>query len=156
MKTQAKFTIGAGVILITLGWLGWVGATESKAYYYTVSQLSSLKTSELHERMRVSGFVQKGSVRQLANETDFTIEQGGKLLPVKYIGSSPLPDTFKGGEQAMAQGRLMPDGHFVATQVQAKCASHYAASTTPERTPPPGSTISDSMPGSNAPVVAAH
>lgn len=155
MKSQAKFIIGAGVILITLGWLGWVGASESKAYYYTVSQLSSLKGSALQQRMRVSGFVKKGSIHELASETDFTIEQGGKLLPVRYTGSAPLPD-MKGGEQAMAQGRLLPDGQFVADQVQAKCASHYASSTTPLRAPQPGSTLSDSAPGSEAPVVSAH
>lgn len=155
MKTQAKFTIGAVVILITLGWLGWVGATESKAYYYTVSQLSSLKGSALHERMRVSGYVKKGSIHELANETDFTIEQNGKLLPIRYTGSAPLPD-MKGGEQAMAQGRLLPDGNFLADQVQAKCASHYAASTTPLRNTQPGSPVSDSAPVSEEPVVAAH
>jgi len=131
LKAQAKFYIGAAIILVTLGWLGWVGATESKAYYHTVSELSSLKGSALHQRMRVSGFVEKGSIHQLDGDVSFTIQENGKTLPVSYVGTDPLPDTFKGGAQAMVQGRLMPDGHFVAQQVQAKCASKYAASTTP-------------------------
>jgi cytochrome c-type biogenesis protein CcmE len=154
LKAQAKFIIGAGVILVTLGWLGWVGATESQTYYHTVSELSSLKGSELHQRMRISGYVQKGSIHRLSNETDFTLEQGGKLLTVSYVGSDPLPDTFKGGAQAMVQGRLGSGGRFVAQQVQAKCASHYAASTTPLRSIPsePGSTASDVQ----EPVTASH
>ena len=131
MKAQAKFYVGAAIILVTLGWLGWVGATESKAYYHTVPELFSLKGAARRQRMRVSGYVKKGSIHQDGQSIDFTIQEGGKALPVSYIGTSPLPDTFKGGEQAMVQGHLMPDGHFLARQVQAKCASKYAASTTP-------------------------
>lgn len=133
MKAQAKFIIGAAIIIVTLGWLGWVGATESKSYYHTVSELSSLHGYQLRQRMRVSGYVKQGSIREVNGQTDFTIQQGGKTLPVSYVGNNPLPDTFKGGAQAMVQGRLMPDGHFEAQQVQAKCASKYAPSTTPLR-----------------------
>ncbi len=119
MKAQAKFYIGAAIILVTLGWLGWVGATESKAYYHTVSELSSLRGSALHQRMRVSGYVKKGSIQHQDGEINFTIQEDGSALPGSYVGTDPLPDTFKGGAQAMVQGRLMPDGHFVAQQVQA-------------------------------------
>ena len=52
----------------------------------------------------------------------------GKDLSVSYIGNDPLPDTFKDGAQALVEGRLMPEGGFVAEQVQAKCASKYEAS----------------------------
>lgn len=131
MRSRAKFLVGAVVIIVTLGWLGWVGATESKAYYHTVSELSSLKGSELHQRMRVSGYVKQGSIHDLGNETDFTIQESGKTLPVSYVGTDPLPDTFEGGAQAVVQGKLLPDGHFQAEQVEAKCASKYAPSTTP-------------------------
>jgi cytochrome c-type biogenesis protein CcmE len=144
LKAQAKFIIGAAIILITLGWLGWVGATESKTYYHTVAELASLSPSQLQERMRVSGYVQQGSIREQSGATDFNIEEGGKTLAVSYVGTDPLPDTFKGGAQAMVQGRLGPDGHFVAQQVQAKCASKYAASTTPLR--PSGSMTDAQMP----------
>lgn len=123
--------IGAAVIIVTLVWLGWVGASESKSYYHTVSELSSLRGSQLRERMRVSGYVKQGSIHQVSGQTEFTIQQGGKILPVRYVGSAPLPDTFKGGAQAVVQGRLLPNGSFAAQQVQAKCASKYAPSTTP-------------------------
>ncbi|HVB33303.1 MAG TPA: cytochrome c maturation protein CcmE [Patescibacteria group bacterium] len=149
MKAQTKFIIGAAIILVTLVWLGWVGASESKTYYHTVSELSSLRASQLRQRMRVSGYVAKGSIRQINGQTDFTIQEGGKTLPVSYVGSAPLPDTFKGGAQAMVQGRLAPSGQFVAQQVQAKCASKYAASTTPLKSTPTGS-----MAGPQSPAAA--
>jgi cytochrome c-type biogenesis protein CcmE len=149
LKAQAKFTIGAAVIIVTLVWLGWVGATESKAYYHTVSELSVLRGSQLRQRMRVSGYVEQGSIRHLGNQTDFTLQENGKTLPVRYVGSDPLPDTFKGGAQAMVQGRLMTNGQFQAEQVQAKCASKYAASTTPMPTQQSGSMPGPQMPAAN-------
>src|SRR6185437_7095058 len=99
MSARTKFSVGAVIIVGALVWLGWVGASQSKTYYHTISELSALQGPALHQRMRVSS----------------------------YVGDSPLPDTFKGGAQALAEGKLMPDGRFVAEQVQAKCASKYQA-----------------------------
>jgi cytochrome c-type biogenesis protein CcmE len=127
LKARSKFIIGAVIIVATLAWLGWVGAAESKTYYHTISELSALKGPALHQRMRVSGWIQKGSIRRLTGRVDFVLEEDGRTLPVSYVGTDPLPDTFADGAQALAQGRLMPDGRFVAEQVQAKCASKYVA-----------------------------
>jgi cytochrome c-type biogenesis protein CcmE len=127
MSARTKFSIGAIVILGTLVWLGWVGASQSKTYYHTISELSALQGSALHQRMRVSGNVVDGSIVHREGRIDFALTEEGKTLPVSYVGDSPLPDTFKGGAQALAEGKLMPDGRFVADQVQAKCASKYQA-----------------------------
>jgi cytochrome c-type biogenesis protein CcmE len=48
-------------------------------------------------------------------------------LSVVYTGTDPLPDTFKDNAQALADGRLSPDGTFEASKIQAKCASKYEA-----------------------------
>jgi len=66
-------------------------------------------------------------------------------LPVSYVGGDPLPDTFKDGAQALVEGHLAPDGHFVAEQVQAKCASKYEATPGATSAPPsPGQTMNGS------------
>lgn len=127
MNARFKFSIGAIIILGTLVWLGWVGASQSKTYYHTISELSALQGSALHQRMRVSGNVIDGSIVHRPGRIDFVLTEEGKTLPVSYVGDSPLPDTFKGGAQALAEGILKPDGHFEADQVQAKCASKYQA-----------------------------
>ena len=49
-----------------------------------------------------------------------------QILRVAYEGRDPLPDTFRDGAQALADGRLGPDGVFHASEIQAKCASKYA------------------------------
>jgi cytochrome c-type biogenesis protein CcmE len=71
--------------------------------------------------------VAAGSIRHLPGRVDFVLEAEGKRLPVSYVGSEPLPDTFKDGAQCLVEGHAMPDGRFVASQVQAKCASKYQA-----------------------------
>ena len=48
-------------------------------------------------------------------------------MNVVYTGTEPLPDTFKDESQALADGRMGPDGVFQANKIQAKCASKYEA-----------------------------
>jgi cytochrome c-type biogenesis protein CcmE len=127
MKARGKFIIGSSVIVITLLALAYVGYTQSKTYYHTISELSMLHGSALHQRMRVSGDVMAGSIAHVDGQIKFVLEENGKQLPVSYVGTDPLPDTFKDGAQALVEGRLTPQGSFVAQQVQAKCASKYQA-----------------------------
>lgn len=127
MKTRAKFLVGSGIIVATLASLAYVGYTQSKTYYHTISELGSLRGASLHQRMRVSGYVQNGSISHLSGRVDFVLQEEGKELPVSYVGRDPLPDTFKDGAQALVEGNLRSDGRFQAEQVQAKCASKYEA-----------------------------
>ncbi len=127
LKQPTKFTIGAAIIIATIAWLGWVGIQQSKTYYHTIAELDGLQGSARRQRMRVSGDVVKGSIRRLPGRVDFVLEEQGRTLPVSYVGTDPLPDTFEGGAQALVEGREMPNGRFVAEEVQAKCASKYQA-----------------------------
>jgi len=127
MKARRKFLVGSAIIVVTLISLAYVGFTQSKTYYHTIAEVGTLQGSALHQRMRVSGSVRPGTIQHLPGHLDFVLEETGKSMPVSYIGSAPLPDTFKDGALALVEGRLMPDGHFEAEQVQAKCASKYEA-----------------------------
>jgi cytochrome c-type biogenesis protein CcmE len=142
MKARKRFVIGSGIIVATLLVLAYVGYTQSKTYYHTISELSALSAPAMHQRMRVSGNVRAGSIAHADGRVDFVLEEQGKGLPVSYTGRDPLPDTFKDGAQALVEGRLTPDGHFIAEQVQAKCASKYEAApgSTPGATTQPGRT----------------
>ncbi|HTX15877.1 MAG TPA: cytochrome c maturation protein CcmE [Candidatus Baltobacteraceae bacterium] len=127
MKARGKFIIGSVIIVLTLVVLAYAGYTQSKTYYHTISEVATLHGAALHQRMRVSGNVSAGSIEHVDGRIDFILEEQGKKMPVSYTGSDPLPDTFKDGAQALVEGRLMPNGHFMADQVQAKCASKYQA-----------------------------
>ena len=127
MKKQAKFGAGIGVIVAALAFLAWLGYGESKTYYHTIAELQTLTGSAKSQRMRIGGTVATGSIRRLSGRVDFVLEGEGRTLPVSYVGSDPLPDTFVDKSQALVEGRPGPDGRFVAEVVQAKCASKYEA-----------------------------
>jgi cytochrome c-type biogenesis protein CcmE len=127
MKSKTKFGIGVGIIIATLSCLAWVGAQQSKTYYHTISEIPTLTGASLHQRLRVGGNVQQGSIQHLSGRVDFVLLEQGKTMPVSYVGTDPLPDTFKDGAQCLVEGKVMPDGRFVAETVQAKCASKYEA-----------------------------
>jgi cytochrome c-type biogenesis protein CcmE len=71
--------------------------------------------------------VDGSSIKRMGTETRFVLVQDKQRLTVAYTGSEPLPDTFRGGAQALADGRLGKDGVFRTSQIQAKCASKYEA-----------------------------
>ena len=125
MKAKTKFTIGIGIIVVALSGLAFMGAKESQTYYHTISELATLNSSQSHQRIRVGGDIAAGSIQHMPGRVDFVLKEDGKTLPVSYVGADPLPDTFKDGAQALVEGHAMPDGRFVAEEVQAKCASKY-------------------------------
>ncbi len=125
MKTQVKLAALIVLLLGTLVWLAAGGIGEGKTYYKTVSEIREMGQAALGKRLRVAGDVEEGSIRRSGREVRFVLRQEGLKLPVVYRGSDPLPDTFRDGAQAVADGRLGPDGVFEASRIQAKCASKY-------------------------------
>src|SRR2546423_3420702 len=127
MKKQAKFGLGIGVIVAAMGFLAWLGYGESKTYYHTIAELPTLDGTARAHRIRVGGTVEPGTIKRLSGRVNFVLAGEGKLLPVSYVGSEPLPDTFVDKSQALVEGSLTNSGSFVAEHVQAKCASKYEA-----------------------------
>ncbi len=126
-KRKLKFLVGSLVIVLAIAWLGFSSFDESLAYYKTVDELLAMEEQAYGLRVRVAGNVVPGSIEKLPEEVRFTLEQEGDTLTVSYVGKDLLPDTFKGGAQAMAEGELMHSGEFQSTVLQAKCASKYEA-----------------------------
>jgi cytochrome c-type biogenesis protein CcmE len=130
VQKQAKFGVGIGIIVVAMGFLAWLGYGESKTYYHTIAELPALHGIARGHRIRVGGTVESGSIKRLSGRVDFVLEGEGKALPVSYVGSDPLPDTFVDKSQALVEGSLTQDGSFRAEHVQAKCASKYEAAPT--------------------------
>jgi cytochrome c-type biogenesis protein CcmE len=127
MKTYVKFGTLMALVIGSLVWLAVGGVKETKAYYKTIPELEQMGSAAQHERVRVGGDVQPGSIVKNGMAVSFVLHQGARKLNVIYSGSDPLPDTFKDNAQALADGRLGPDGVFQANKIQAKCASKYEA-----------------------------
>jgi cytochrome c-type biogenesis protein CcmE len=145
LQTRAKFGVGIAVILLSLACLAWLGYGESKTYYHTIAEYQALQGPARNHRMRLAGTVAPGSIKHLPGRIEFVLEEQGKTLPVSYIGSDPLPDTFVDKSQALVEGRPSDDGKFVAEHVQAKCASKYETAPGADKPAPAANTQKSSM-----------
>ena len=122
---KLKFGIGVGIILAVVGWEAVSGFQQSKTYYVTVNELTHGQTAR--HRVRVGGTVEPGSIERRAGKLTFRLAQDGHSIPVTYVGTDTLPDTFKDGAQAIIDGGYLASGEFRAENIQAKCASKYQA-----------------------------
>ena len=96
MNARGKFLIGSGIIIATLVALAYVGYTQSKTYYHTISELPTLSGTALHQRMRVSGNVRNGSITHPDGRVDFVLEEEGKQLHGQLCGPRSSPRHFQG------------------------------------------------------------
>jgi cytochrome c-type biogenesis protein CcmE len=125
MKKYGTFATLIVVILGTLLWLAMSGAGEAKTYYLKIDEIRQMGTTPAKKRVRVLGDVEKDSIKRNGSEVAFVLVADNQKLNVVYNGTEPLPDTFRDGAQAVATGKLGPDGAFHASNIQAKCASKY-------------------------------
>jgi len=134
-RKQIKFVVGSVVIVVSLAFLAYTGFRDNKAYYQNVSELYASKDVAYDRHLRVEGDVVVGTIVRQAKETTFVISHTDpatkvvQTLPVKYIGTDPLPDTFRDYAQAVVEGQYHRDGVFVANSMTAKCASKYEKET---------------------------
>jgi cytochrome c-type biogenesis protein CcmE len=122
---KLRFGIGIGIILAVVAWEAISGFQQSKTYYVTVSELLSGRVS--HQRLRVGGVVAPGSIERRGGKVSFRLAQDAQSIPVVYVGTDTLPDTFTDRAQAIVDGELTASGEFRAERIQAKCASKYEA-----------------------------
>jgi len=127
MGKYGKFAALIAIVVGTVVWLAAAGMKENKTYYKTISELGQMGNQAYGQRLRVGGDIEAGSIHRVGQEVQFVLVQDKLRLKVAYTGRDPLPDTFKDGAQALADGKLDTDGVFRTKQIQAKCASKYEA-----------------------------
>jgi cytochrome c-type biogenesis protein CcmE len=127
MSKYGKFAALIVIVIGTLAWLAASGMSGSQTYYKSISEMDQMGGKAYGKRLRVGGDVAAGSIRRVGKETQFVLIQDKLKLTVAYTGTEPLPDTFRDGAQALADGKLEQDGVFRAAKIQAKCASKYEA-----------------------------
>ena len=135
MKNYLKFGLLIAAVLGTLAWLAVGGIIETKTYSKTVAELKQLGDHAQEKRLRVGGDIAPNSIKREGANVSFTLAQDKLRMQVVYNGIDPLPDTFRDGAQALADGKLGTDGVFHATKIQAKCASKYEAKPTVKGNP---------------------
>jgi cytochrome c-type biogenesis protein CcmE len=94
------------------------------SYFFSPTEVAEGKAPADHV-FRLGGLVENGSVQRAAGDltVNFTVSDGAKKIQVAYTGI--LPDLFKEGQGVIAQGKLGPDGVFIAQEVLAKHDENY-------------------------------
>ena len=91
-------------------------------FFYSPSQVAA-KEAPVGRTFRLGGLVKAGSVQRDGVDVHFQVTDTVQTIPVRYRGI--LPDLFKEGKGAVAQGRLDAEGAFVAREVLAKHDENY-------------------------------
>ena len=131
MNRQVRFGIGIAVVLIAIAYFAFAGFNESKAYYKTIEEVAAMGPTAQTKRLRVAGLVKEGTIVRDGKNVSFVLAQDVETMhhsmKVNYVGSQPVPDTFKDRADAVVEGKVLADGTFEADHLQAKCASKYEA-----------------------------
>ncbi|MET0154953.1 MAG: cytochrome c maturation protein CcmE [Rickettsiales bacterium] len=106
---------GAGIIIYAL--------RDNMLYYYSPSDVYSRRLHVSHEKIRVGGLVQKGSVSVHKLNVAFTVTDGEKEIRIRYVGL--LPALFREGQGMIALGTFDASGTFVAESLLAKHDEKY-------------------------------
>lgn len=123
---QKRFSlIGLGLVALGVAAALVLNAFQSNlVFFFTPTQVANGEVPK-GQSFRVGGMVEAGT---LTRENDgltvhFVMSDTVKRVPVTYKGI--LPDLFKEGKGAVAQGRLSPEGTFMASEVLAKHDENY-------------------------------
>ncbi|NOS87976.1 MAG: cytochrome c maturation protein CcmE [Methylococcaceae bacterium] len=97
---------------------------ENLMFFFSTSDVIAGKAPKEH-LFRLGGMVVKGSVQRPGEglTVKFMLTDMAKEVQVEYTGI--LPDLFREGQGIIANGKLSPQGVFVAQEVLAKHDENY-------------------------------
>ena len=100
------------------------GLRDRAAYFYTPVDIVAGK-AQPGQSIRLGGMVEKGSIQRLSDGVTvrFVLTDGAAKVPVVFRGI--VPDLFREGSGAIAEGSLEPGGTFDATNILAKHDERY-------------------------------
>ena len=111
----AVIGLAAGLVLYAL--------SDTITFFHTPSDLADTHV-QVGQRIRLGGMVEKGSVTKgPGTVTSFGVTDTLKTITVSYDGI--LPDLFREGQGVVTEGKLQPDGTFIADTVLAKHDENY-------------------------------
>lgn len=97
---------------------------DTMVFFYTPSEIAE-KTLKPGQRIRLGGMVEKGTWNKGDGiHQDFVLTDTIKTTKVIYNGGA-MPDLFREGQGAVAEGTMQADGIFMADSVLAKHDEKY-------------------------------
>ena len=126
LRFQRLLTILISLILIS-GALVLILTNSQKniIFFYTPTELAN-SNKEINQNIRIGGFVKKESIKKIANtdnDITFIITDNTNEIYVNYRGI--LPNLFREGQGAVAEGVLIEKNIIDATKIFAKHDENY-------------------------------
>jgi cytochrome c-type biogenesis protein CcmE len=116
--------IGSSLAVLSVAVALILGAMRDSIVFFNSPTDLAEKKSLIGTRVRLGGMVTFGSVTRNADlQTRFEVSDGNREIAVSFRGI--LPDLFREGQGVIAEGRMGPDGTFVADTVLAKHDENY-------------------------------
>ncbi|MCX7174789.1 MAG: cytochrome c maturation protein CcmE [Proteobacteria bacterium] len=125
MKARHKrfAIIGGGLASLGIAAFFVLNALNSNiALFFTPTQIAAGEAPK-DRVFRVGGLVKTGTVQRNEMTIRFVVTDTAKEVPVAFTGI--LPDLFKEGKGVVAQGKMGPNGQFIASEVLAKHDENY-------------------------------
>jgi cytochrome c-type biogenesis protein CcmE len=123
-KQRRATFIGLAVGILGLAVLLVLFALRDTIVFFHTPKEVVEKQVAAGKRIRLGGIVAEGSLKRGQGLTiTFAITDTIKTIPVSYTGI--LPDLFREGQGVVAEGKLDPDGRFLADTVLAKHDENY-------------------------------
>ena len=124
-KNQRLVLVVAAIVAVLVAVLLFIwGIREQASYFYTPADIAAGK-AEQGRAVRLGGMVEQGSIHRQADGVTirFVLGDGHARTPVIYRGI--VPDLFREGSGAVAEGRVVQGGTFVADRILAKHDERY-------------------------------
>jgi cytochrome c-type biogenesis protein CcmE len=122
---RRRLLAAAAVVVVALGWIAARGLTGSFVYYLTPTEVAAGHQAHVDQRVRLGGYVVRGSVRRLDGALAFAVTDHTTAMRVVDTGS--VPELFRPGQGVVLEGALGPDGRFHADTVLVKHDGTYRA-----------------------------
>ncbi len=124
-KKRRLYAVLAGLTMLGIAAALVLTAFEdSIVFFYSPTDLNE-KELRPGQNIRIGGLVEEGSLGKAADGIthEFVVTDLSNTVKVRYKGL--LPDLFRPGQGVVTEGKLGPDGVFVASEVLAKHDETY-------------------------------
>jgi cytochrome c-type biogenesis protein CcmE len=124
-KQKRLTTVIAGLLLLGAAAALVLTALKENLVYFKSPTKILAEPPTNNRSIRLGGLVEEGSLERQADGVTvlFAITDLANSVPVTYKGI--LPDLFREGQGVITQGKLGPDGVFLADEVLAKHDETY-------------------------------
>jgi len=109
---QLRVAACLAVVVLALAWVALRGLTGNFVYYLTPTDIAAHHRAQAGQRIRLGGYVVRGSVRHRGSVLMFTVTDRTDSMQVSDTG--PVPELFKAGQGVVLEGVLGADGRFYA------------------------------------------